>query len=463
VNTEIFQLGLYGDCDRCETAFASVFDSTLTFVQTVIAGDSWGLLAIPIMERSTSALLIIISVFITVELGLVNVIAAVLVDRQQQARVDDESLIHLEHEEELQRSYKTLQELFKKMDEDGGGCLSLDELMVSFDDNNEFREMLEMLDINKTDLPLFFEILDQDGSGDVDYAEFVEKIHYIRHINSHTLLVCVAQHTEKIMKFVETTQSKLDDHEFKLNEICTRVTTVMQGPIKLPSKDVISSLLTPPPFSDLGELARSIAEPKALSGTMRAAANASSLAPRVDSFPEHRDSTAATPSKPTAASYAASNGNPTIYCQPEALQFEVRHLTADNDLAALQQLTQRLSAAVAASVADTLHHIFPMGLAEQTEDNLNTNTFATSSAPAPHGIKVKEMVRSAIPECSRRERGIQSQTLQHSCFTPSEIAVAVKQAGDKDQMHIRAPGTAIASPRDFKEEVMRQVGPLTWV
>lgn len=91
-NLRLSREGLHGDCARCSKAFATVGDAMLTLTQSIIAGDSWGLIAIPLLETSATAHFIIFGAFISLNLGLMNVVAAVIVDRQAQARLDDEKL-----------------------------------------------------------------------------------------------------------------------------------------------------------------------------------------------------------------------------------------------------------------------------------------------------------------------------------------------------------------------------------
>jgi len=90
LNIALFRDGVYGDCARCEVAFSSVMESNLTFFQTIIAGDSWGTLAVPIVENHPWTALIFLMVFVTINFGLLNLILAVIVDRACEARAEDE-------------------------------------------------------------------------------------------------------------------------------------------------------------------------------------------------------------------------------------------------------------------------------------------------------------------------------------------------------------------------------------
>merc|ERR1719211_313653 len=100
--------------------------------------------------------------FITVNLGLVNVIAAVIVDRQSQARLDDEELVQMVHQEQLKASYSNLKRLFSEMDADASGVLSRTEIIESYHTQGAFRELLNSMDIDGMDLENVFDILDAD-------------------------------------------------------------------------------------------------------------------------------------------------------------------------------------------------------------------------------------------------------------------------------------------------------------
>jgi len=190
-NHKLYQEGVYGDCVRCGNAFDTMSRAMMTFISTIIAGDSWGVICLPLMEREPWTALILLPALLCLELGLLNVVAAVIVDRQAQARQDDEKFLHQMREEDLKKSYGRLKALFSSMDDDGSGSLTLEEMIDSYKSHAEFKELMELMDIGPDDLHLVFAILDKDGSGDVTYDEFVEQLNTMRTTNSHTLLVFV--------------------------------------------------------------------------------------------------------------------------------------------------------------------------------------------------------------------------------------------------------------------------------
>eukprot|EP00927_Polykrikos_kofoidii_P044051 TRINITY_DN3812_c0_g1_i1.p1 TRINITY_DN3812_c0_g1~~TRINITY_DN3812_c0_g1_i1.p1 ORF type:complete len:693 (-),score=102.59 TRINITY_DN3812_c0_g1_i1:114-2099(-) len=202
--------GEFDGCKDCEQAFGSVLRSIVTLWKTIIAGDSWGTLAVPLLTKFPSTSLILIPAFISVQLGVVNVIAAVILDRQTQARQNDDQLAHQVHQEELAKSYQKLRELFESLDEDGGGSLTLAELANQYQTNVNFRAMLDVLDIQASDIPAVYEIMDEDNSGEITYKEFVEKLHYIKFLNEHTLLVFIKQNCDVVRARQDRLQESFD-------------------------------------------------------------------------------------------------------------------------------------------------------------------------------------------------------------------------------------------------------------
>jgi len=198
LNKQLVEIGVYNDCERCGRAFASVTEACLTFLQTCIVGDEWGQVALPLMEEFPMTTFLFVPALLSLQIGLLNVVAAVIVDRQAQARQEDEKLQHALHQEALMGSYGRLANLFMAIDKDGNGSMSLDELLQCYRKEPELREIFELMDVSEEDLGLVFAILDKDRSGDVTFQEFVEQLHFMKTVNGHTLLVYIKHYSAMI-------------------------------------------------------------------------------------------------------------------------------------------------------------------------------------------------------------------------------------------------------------------------
>jgi len=64
------------DCSECLSATSSVMRANLLLFKTVIAGDSWGQLAVPVIEYSPATMLIFCGSLMTVVFGVLNMIVA---------------------------------------------------------------------------------------------------------------------------------------------------------------------------------------------------------------------------------------------------------------------------------------------------------------------------------------------------------------------------------------------------
>jgi len=202
--------GGFGDCERCPRSFASTMAAMLTFTQQVVATDAWGDTCIPIIEAYPATSMFFGAVLVTVNLGLMNLILSVIVGKATQARAADVAFIMQQKEEEFEILKKQLVRLCSQLDQDNSQCLTLDELLDGFDNNPEFKTCMEAMDVERNDIEGLFYILDDDGSGEVEYDEFVDQLHKTKTQDSHVVLVFVRGHVKEITKDLEKQKLKVD-------------------------------------------------------------------------------------------------------------------------------------------------------------------------------------------------------------------------------------------------------------
>lgn len=237
-NVELSDEGTYGDCSDvfCRNAFSSVWVSSLTFLKGIVAGDSWGQLSYPLIIKRPGTAFVLMGSLLMVQLGLLNLIVAVIVDRAAAARENDEELMYTEKQEKLDASYTRLRALFNRMDGDGGGTLDLEELQESYNTHAEFREILDLMDIQERDLELVFNILDKNGDEEVSYTEFVEQLHEMKTFNAHTLLVYIKHYAESMCEAVRDLRDQVDSQDKKLTDLHIAV-SFMCPELELPNGD----------------------------------------------------------------------------------------------------------------------------------------------------------------------------------------------------------------------------------
>lgn len=175
VNLKVADSGKYGDCERCSRAFESVMQANLTFMQTIIAGDSWGLVGVPVIEESPGLALIFLGALVTINFGVLNLILTVIVKVANDSAEHDVDKKMCERDRELKRVQQVVNEVCEVLDADKSGCLDLEEISKGFNECKAFAETMKDADWDQEDMEILFNLLDEDRSGSVTYKEFIEQ------------------------------------------------------------------------------------------------------------------------------------------------------------------------------------------------------------------------------------------------------------------------------------------------
>lgn len=166
----------FQDCSECLAATSSVMRANLLLFKTVIAGDSWGQVAVPVIEYSPATAIIFCGSLMTLVFGVLNMIVAVIVDSFAESRQRD--VLHLAEELEHDdlNDTKYLERIFNRLDVTGTGDLTLEELVKGAKTDPEFQSRLRVMDIDQADLEQLFEMIDADGSGSIEKNEFIRPL-----------------------------------------------------------------------------------------------------------------------------------------------------------------------------------------------------------------------------------------------------------------------------------------------
>jgi len=165
--------GYFEDCPQCVRATSSVMDANLLLVKTVIAGDSWGTIAVPVIEENPLTALIFIGSLFTLLFGVLNLIVAVVVDTFAEARQRDILNLAEEMEYDSEKDKKLLQTIFDRMDKDGSGEVTYEDLLDGARRDTEFQSRLRVMDIDENDLLQLFEMIDVTNEGSIKADEFI--------------------------------------------------------------------------------------------------------------------------------------------------------------------------------------------------------------------------------------------------------------------------------------------------
>jgi len=219
LNQKVANTGIYQGCERCPRAFETVMDSNLTFLQTIVAGDSWGKVSIPIMENYPWTIVFFSAMLVSITLGVMNLILACIVDEAMDSRESDRNYQLALKRKGFMAACKELMGVWKSLDLDGDGLLSRHEMKTAFDTNLAFAKAIRSLDMRREDIDMLFEMMDRDKSGQVDYEEFILVLYQVEYQNQKTTITCMSHELRCTLEGIETELAEMKVVESQLAEI----------------------------------------------------------------------------------------------------------------------------------------------------------------------------------------------------------------------------------------------------
>eukprot|EP00438_Fugacium_kawagutii_P017675 Skav211272 [mRNA] locus=scaffold2429:31143:33260:+ [translate_table: standard] len=167
---------VWEDCHRCPDGFRGIFAAAVTLFQQIVAGDSWGQISIPLVEEAPWTAIILFFILITISLGMLNLILAVIVERASEARENDHEAKIKKKQQDRARSMEDLATICASMDENNNGMISFEELLNGYDEVNEFKKMMDMMDLKREDMATVFNVLDTGKTREIPYVEFCQHL-----------------------------------------------------------------------------------------------------------------------------------------------------------------------------------------------------------------------------------------------------------------------------------------------
>jgi len=220
--------------DRCFRATSTVLHANLLLFKTVIAGDSWGEIAVPTIEAFPLTAIIFAGSLLTLVFGVLNLIVAVVVDTFAEARQRDVLNLAEEMEYNHVADQKFLENIFQRIDADGSGQVTFDELLEGARKDPEFQSRLRVMDIDESDLLQLFEMIDVNGEGEIAAAEFIAPLTRWVHDSKtaprfikYNVLRSLTQQEE----LYELTKSYFDILDTRIQELSDSLARVAPGPM----------------------------------------------------------------------------------------------------------------------------------------------------------------------------------------------------------------------------------------
>eukprot|EP00927_Polykrikos_kofoidii_P055967 TRINITY_DN5014_c0_g1_i2.p1 TRINITY_DN5014_c0_g1~~TRINITY_DN5014_c0_g1_i2.p1 ORF type:complete len:949 (+),score=174.45 TRINITY_DN5014_c0_g1_i2:74-2920(+) len=163
--------------------WGNLLRSMLTLLMTITGGISWHDCVVPLTDIVSPMPGMWVAVFLVYVVFMVfavlNVITGFFCESAIQSAKNDHDLVIQEHLMNKKAYIKKIKKLFSDIDEDGSGEISKEELEAHL--NNEMSgAFFEHLELDVNNAHDFIKLIDADGTGDLDLAEFVEGIYRLR-------------------------------------------------------------------------------------------------------------------------------------------------------------------------------------------------------------------------------------------------------------------------------------------
>jgi len=192
----------------------SFSSAALMHFAAVTSGTSWLELYFHLSRLSPIYGWVFVAYIILMILMVLNIITGIFVnDAMELAQTNKELLSHAE-EERKRALFDELQRLFEEFDTDSCGSITLPEFERAMD-HESMQSIFTSLNLRVDDAVGVFNILDVDGSGDLEIDEFVigvmNKMGDARKLDIDILMAENKQLLRKLIKSCSKTERKMDD------------------------------------------------------------------------------------------------------------------------------------------------------------------------------------------------------------------------------------------------------------
>lgn len=187
----------------CEEVFASVWNCMLFFFQTLVAGDSWGACTLPIIQKSKLAFMMFGLSLVSVQLGFMNLILAVIVENATRFHEEDLQAELLQKAEKSKKAASKLKDLIRAIDVDESGTISWAELLSGFENNQELRLTMMTLDIDQADLHILFDLMDEENTGELRYENLADNINMAISSDTRKQLMMMRLQSQEVSRAIK--------------------------------------------------------------------------------------------------------------------------------------------------------------------------------------------------------------------------------------------------------------------
>jgi len=188
--------------EHVDLLFGTLPKTMLSLVQFSTL-DSVHAIYLPIVRKDPILMTFFLGVILVVSVVLMNLITAVVVNSAMEQAMQDKELMRINEEKHRKKLVKDLRVIFERLDEDGSGEVSEDEIAnISDEDRIKLEQVLGIAD------PIeIFRTLDVDKSGSIGIDEFCDGIWQVAAQKGNIEL-------KRIEKKLDSLRLRVESHEY---------------------------------------------------------------------------------------------------------------------------------------------------------------------------------------------------------------------------------------------------------
>lgn len=183
-----------------EQLFGTVYKASLTIFNTIVVGDNFGDVAVVIAQANPLTAPLFVLMVASVQMALLNLIIAAIVDRAAEAQRVEREAEDLRKRSDYQTLKKEVRSIFRDMDADQTGTVSLQELIDCYTKNESLRLIFDQMDFDVEDLRMVYRRMDSDKSGDIQFKEFVDQLWKIKNMDSRMMLTFIRHELKEVQR-----------------------------------------------------------------------------------------------------------------------------------------------------------------------------------------------------------------------------------------------------------------------
>lgn len=192
---------LRDEYDQLIIMYGSLDKTMKTLALCMSGGISWGLASRPMGNAGWVLEAVVIAYVFFMVFAVANIVNGVFVDGAIELSKRDRTMMMQKQKEDNENKERHVIDLLTLMDVDGDQLITFDEFLLSLEEQ-EVRDYMAALEVDISDVKMFFQMMDRDGSGSVDIMEFTSGIRKLRGEAKSVDIHMMIHENKKLFKLV---------------------------------------------------------------------------------------------------------------------------------------------------------------------------------------------------------------------------------------------------------------------